>query len=773
MDRLPLIFTLIVAPLLLFPDKFPWTGIALAVPSTFLLRWKAKGRLLPQTPLNFPFAVLTLCVLGSVFWSPQLEQSTPKIAGTILGLFVFFAGVEFLADKARLRAAALILGVLGGIFALSSLTFTEWKGRFGVLRDIGSTFFPARLSVGSFEGGFNANPVGGSLVLFLPLLLILWQLSRQGVQFSRVLPPRLCNWLILICGLAVVCVLILSQSRGAWLGAGISFLLLLGTLRFSSRYKRTWRAAMIAFFVIAFLGGVVLVMLVGSSPGFSDTIGERATREEIWGRALWGIQDFPVTGFGMNIFRKNVHLIYPFFVTRPNTDVASAHNLFLQAAVDLGIPALIAYSSVWIALFLMLSRLVQNSSERSERRMAMGLGAGLTAYFVFQFADAVPLGAKLGIFWWMAAAIVAAMYRNEFRRTGANRPEFASWKPALYWSTGSIIAIGLVQMSPELAIFMALAASFVVGWSCVGPDSGRVGVPDSRSLARATTVRQSPKSAVFVVCALLCIPFLPGLWRSLELNRVALGSLREPESVIARFQGRAQSEDADLLRLVGNAHWQLGDYAKAADWFESSLSSQNSRATTIFKAILGFAHAQNQGQALRVLQEFQFPLHQVASFAYGAQVAKDETNALIGAALLLGASNSDPESLCRAKRIYQAAGILDSIRPRLLSHLARLPYEELGNQGCFYELGGVAFAANDLPLTLKFWQPFLAQRPDVQPLNIRAAGCHIAYLLTSFYIKTANVEAARSYSHSGRRWCDGVETWYSEGLSAIRQELLN
>jgi hypothetical protein len=40
-----------------------------------------------------------------------------------------------------------------------------------------------------------------------------------------------------------------------------------------------------------------------------------------------------------------------------------------------------------------------------------GLGCGLIAYFLFGTTDAIALGAKAGIFFWAALAIVVGVHR--------------------------------------------------------------------------------------------------------------------------------------------------------------------------------------------------------------------------------------------------------------------------------------------------------------------------------------------------------------------------
>jgi putative inorganic carbon (HCO3(-)) transporter len=65
-------------------------------------------------------------------------------------------------------------------------------------------------------------------------------------------------------------------------------------------------------------------------------------RVEIWSRAIYAIQDFSLTGLGLGTFERVIAVLYPLFLN-PEGTVPDAHNLFLQVAVDLGLPGLVAY----------------------------------------------------------------------------------------------------------------------------------------------------------------------------------------------------------------------------------------------------------------------------------------------------------------------------------------------------------------------------------------------------------------------------------------------
>jgi putative inorganic carbon (HCO3(-)) transporter len=139
--------------------------------------------------------------------------------------------------------------------------------------------------------------------------------------------------------------------------------------------------------------------------------GNVSGRIELWSKALYDIQNVPFTGMGMNAFRKVMPVLYPTFLTSPDFDVAHAHNDLLQAALDLGLPGLIAYLSICLVVAALLVRVYRRGGEPTYRGMAGALGAGLIAHFVFSMTDAIALGAKVGVLFWLTLALVVALHR--------------------------------------------------------------------------------------------------------------------------------------------------------------------------------------------------------------------------------------------------------------------------------------------------------------------------------------------------------------------------
>ncbi len=125
---------------------------------------------------------------------------------------------------------------------------------------------------------------------------------------------------------------------------------------------------------------------------------------EIWSRAVWAIQDVPLTGLGMNVFRSAVNLLYPTFLVTAGVDMGHAHNELLQAALDLGLPGLVGFLALYVGAVGMLVPSMRAGGV--QRLLALGLLGGLLAHFLFGLIDAVSLGAKPGfLFWWLLGMV--------------------------------------------------------------------------------------------------------------------------------------------------------------------------------------------------------------------------------------------------------------------------------------------------------------------------------------------------------------------------------
>lgn len=398
-----------IAPALLFP-----TPARLSVVVVVGLLWwghrRVTGHLVPPTPLNVSIYVLLGMTAVSLWATYDVHQSLGKVAGVAYGTMVFWAVARWTDSE---RRVAIITGgfVLAGAgLAVLGLLGTNWFVKFPPLAAIVERLPRIIRGVPGAEDGFNPNAVAGCLVLFVPLQIAL--LTGAGQTWWRaVWHDSRRRWpMVIQAGVLALTTgtVLLTQSRGAVVGLVAA---LLAFLAWHSRMTRVTAAGILAgvLALTAVLGveRVADLAISRSGPQMAHNVSGRV---ELWSRAIYGIRDVPFTGMGMNVFRKVMPELYPTVLAMPGLDVAHAHNHLLQAALDLGIPGLIAYSALWLTTGALLIGVYRRSVEPVMRALAGGLGAGLIAHFTFSLTDAIPLGAKVGVLFWVALALAVSLH---------------------------------------------------------------------------------------------------------------------------------------------------------------------------------------------------------------------------------------------------------------------------------------------------------------------------------------------------------------------------
>jgi putative inorganic carbon (HCO3(-)) transporter len=376
----------------------------------WLLRWLSQRRLVSRTPVDWPVVILAGMALISLLVTIQPEVTQPQVLRLFTGIFFYYAIINWAERPSRLRWLALgaVAGSLGLVaFALIGV---QWGGS-------KLAFIPAALYARFpmlVSDSAHPNVMAGNLAILLPLTLGLPLFAWRQL-----------NWYeLLLGGFSTLCILatmVLTQSRGALMAAG-TVLVLLVLLR--------WRWGWVAALLVG-LGLVGLAAWYGVTPVLNlvtanVALGGLDGRAEVWSRAIYMIQDFPFTGIGMGTFSKVAELFYPFFLAEPGS-IAHAHNLPLQIAVDLGLPGLIAWLSVW-GLVAWAAWRVYRWGRLHADAWAAGLGAGglcvQVALMVHGITDAVTWGMvrPAPIIWAIWGLMVAALltYTSSARAQNAN-----------------------------------------------------------------------------------------------------------------------------------------------------------------------------------------------------------------------------------------------------------------------------------------------------------------------------------------------------------------
>ena len=376
----------------------------------FLIRLAWERRIRVFWPLDLPVLVLLAMLALSMFVVTALpEKSLPQALRLLGGVWLFYAVIRW-GRVSPGRFGWLAVGLLGVGLALAVGAFftVRWFTKFSF---IPTGFFKAISPV--ISDTVQPNVLAGSLVLILAGL-------AGGLVFGWKILPNWQRILLVVLLLFMTGVLVLTQSRGALMGLGAAMLLMIVL-----RFRHGWVAAPACLVVLV---GLALAVgpnrLLGSLDQNQSQSSSLEVRVEIWSRAVRMIGDFPFTGVGIGTFGNVADTLYPFFLLKPGS-VPHAHNLYLQVAVDLGIPGLAAWLAIWGSVIYAAWSLFQAGKKDSAAWQA-AFGAALlcaqAAMAVHGLWDAVTWGTRPAVLVWAmwGTAIAGRCYLTSGHRNGVH-----------------------------------------------------------------------------------------------------------------------------------------------------------------------------------------------------------------------------------------------------------------------------------------------------------------------------------------------------------------
>lgn len=292
--------------------------------------------------------------------APRASLDPAATRQGLLRLLTWTAAAWLFAQwAASRRRAALVLAVVGWAGA-------AWAALALVLLAAGDRLpFAAK----TLHLGFATGPFPNRNTLALWLGMSLCALLAAAVQRQVWRRPAAAAWLL--AALTTAAALLATQSRAGIVAAAAGLLVTAG---------RLWRPRP----AVAAAAAVVLAAAIALSPvgvRLASTSADAAAnpRLTVWATTLEGIADAPLTGIGLGAFpdafaeRRPRALLHPW---------AQAHNVYLELAWELGLPATAALLA---ALALIGWRLLRSPSATA----AAGLGA-LTAAALHALADFSP-----------------------------------------------------------------------------------------------------------------------------------------------------------------------------------------------------------------------------------------------------------------------------------------------------------------------------------------------------------------------------------------------
>ncbi|MGB1287057.1 MAG: O-antigen ligase family protein [Aggregatilineales bacterium] len=292
--------------------------------------------------------------------------------------------------RALFSEAILMVGFCTVIFGYLQL--------YNLIQDIGFAAYIDGLSNMSRPSSYigNANALGVFLVMIIPLIMT--QIVYTRIRFVRIVMS--------IFVLMTVFLLLLTFSRGAWVGMGAGFVtfVLLWLAEYQllsvSALRQWWQGQSARIRLIA--GGMSIATLIGALlvgiiliRSFSQGGRGADLRTRIWEAAWTLFTEDPITGKGLFTFG---HRLGTFWSIPPQQPHSHAHSLPLNVLAEMGVIGGIALTATLLAIFIMWRR--NWRTLQTDRHLFIGVTAAAVAFGVHHLFDLpamMPLIALMGI----------------------------------------------------------------------------------------------------------------------------------------------------------------------------------------------------------------------------------------------------------------------------------------------------------------------------------------------------------------------------------------
>lgn len=378
-------------PGLLFSRLMPaWsTPLALAgLALIFGLRWLAVGRLTGSRMADGALLGLLLLLPLNLLNSLDDGVTRPLALAVVAGLAL--CGAVAAQTWLPRQSWLLLLAGLGvGVILLLGTRLGSNKLPF-IDREIYS-LLPGGYHAFWDRDSFNPNLAGGLAALFLlPAVALALKAEQWPVRDAAK-----------IIAIALALLLLLTQSRGALLASGVGLAVM--SVARSRRWLVGWLllAALVAGLALWLGPAVLFDNLLGRSQPLADS--SLRARLELWQRALVLAGAFPLTGVGLGLFEAAVKLLAPTELISAGATFGHAHNIYLQLAAEMGLPAL----GLHLALFATLAGRLARAAGQSA--LALGLLGSLAAFLTHGLFDAIIASPQVAlVVWGLFGAMLAA-----------------------------------------------------------------------------------------------------------------------------------------------------------------------------------------------------------------------------------------------------------------------------------------------------------------------------------------------------------------------------
>jgi O-antigen ligase len=333
----------------------------------------------PDKPLDILLGTTVVwalvCLVGAIDPAYSLNEIANKMVRQYLLYFVAFSAAYDLSSGAR-KVRRFFYPIAASALLMSSYACYQFYES--------PVFFYNRVT--GFTGAFYRLSV--FLVLSMPVVGVLTVVGRRWMKWPAAL--------ILAVSFAA---LFFTFTRSAWIAVTAEALVFI--IIFFRKYRKI------------LLGGIVAIVVVAAIAAYRDpdyrqliVHGSEQPRIQAFHLSARIISEHPLTGigFGKRVFAR----YYPEEVEV----VQHAHNIFLNTAVETGIPGLVLFAALWAVIIKTFAGALKRGLPFEKKIVLSGILVSVIGFLVLNMFDYMYIGWP-GQVCWILVGLGHALIRSE------------------------------------------------------------------------------------------------------------------------------------------------------------------------------------------------------------------------------------------------------------------------------------------------------------------------------------------------------------------------
>jgi O-antigen ligase len=327
------------------------TAYILALVAWLIRLYLQGGNLLLRFPLLVPMCGFALASALATLTAVSPYQSLIELRN-VFEATVFFLVVNHVTTEERAHTLTQVLIATGTLMALYGLTQSLAKG---------ADF--------RIPGTINNYITFADLLMLIALIALAQLLFKDNRRWILWYVPAL---------LLLTAALLMTHTRGAWLGLIAGCCVLLGLHK-----KRLLLALPLLVLAVLFLAPPAVKARLYSVFDLQNATAQE--RLYMWRSGLKIIRDHPWTGIGMGAMRQ-VYVWYrdPNDPRDPQKPLGHLHNNLIQIAAERGLIGLAFWLGIWAAYFCCTWSIYERLQPQQDRAKALVVGslASVTAFHI-------------------------------------------------------------------------------------------------------------------------------------------------------------------------------------------------------------------------------------------------------------------------------------------------------------------------------------------------------------------------------------------------------